>query len=121
MDYAHVRRGLTRVHAMVHGLRLADTHAPYHTMPLRPAHIVHPLAGSCANCEMAANDGACLKLKRCSRCHMTRYCGRACQKRDWAQHRVVCGMVHEIVFENWHLVRYYATLVSSSGSCACAY
>ncbi|KAL1948731.1 hypothetical protein VTO73DRAFT_10537, partial [Trametes versicolor] len=89
MDFAHVRKGLTRVHAMQHGLGLADAHSPYNTMPLRPAHIVHPLAGSCADCERdetAENDGAC--LKRCSRCRMTRYCSVACQKRDWSRHKI---------------------------------
>lgn len=118
MDFAHVRKGLTRFHAMVHGLGLADAHSPYNTMLRRPARIVHPLAGSCADCERdetAENDGAC--LKRCSRCRMTRYCSAACQKRDWSRHKIVCRMVHELAFENWHLVKYYATVVSGSGSC----
>lgn len=29
-------------------------------------------------------------LKACSRCKKVKYCGRDCQSRDWAQHKLVC-------------------------------
>eukprot|EP01083_Nonionella_stella_P014801 41447_1 len=28
--------------------------------------------------------------KKCNRCHVPRYCGRACQKRHWREHKKVC-------------------------------
>eukprot|EP00049_Salpingoeca_infusionum_P026921 m.28965 g.28965 ORF g.28965 m.28965 type:complete len:403 (+) comp9099_c0_seq1:1527-2735(+) len=30
------------------------------------------------------------ELRRCSRCRKVWYCGRACQKKDWPVHKVVC-------------------------------
>jgi hypothetical protein len=38
-------------------------------------------------CECLAEN----PRKVCSRCKRTKYCGRACQKRDWATHKLVCG------------------------------
>ncbi|KAJ5713462.1 MYND domain protein [Penicillium malachiteum] len=29
-------------------------------------------------------------LRRCSRCHLTRYCGRDCQQTDWFRHKRSC-------------------------------
>ena len=37
----------------------------------------------CSNCE----------LKRCSRCHITRYCSIQCQRKDWDFHRFACSVV----------------------------
>jgi hypothetical protein len=31
------------------------------------------------------------KLKRCSLCHVTCYCSAECQKKDWKEHKLVCG------------------------------
>jgi hypothetical protein len=31
------------------------------------------------------------KLKRCSVCHVTCYCSAECQKKDWKEHKLVCG------------------------------
>lgn len=30
------------------------------------------------------------KLKRCSRCHLDRYCSKKCQKRRWKRHKETC-------------------------------
>jgi MYND finger len=42
----------------------------------------------CAKCGSGAREGRA--LLRCSRCSDTKYCGRACQKADWAQHKKQC-------------------------------
>ena len=39
---------------------------------------------TCAVCGSAS-------ATRCSRCKMRWYCGRGCQKRDWKEHKSVCG------------------------------
>lgn len=98
VDQPHVRKGLTATQEMLQraGARSVPS---YDTLPKRPAWFpTLPLAGSCASCER--DDGEA-QLDRCSACRMTRYCGRACQRRDWARHKVVCRMVHSVKFENW--------------------
>ena len=39
----------------------------------------------CANCKHPGLD-----LKRCWRCHTTRYCSVQCQRKDWDFHRFAC-------------------------------
>jgi len=39
----------------------------------------------CGLCHKAAE-----KMKVCSGCHLTPYCSRECQTKDWAAHKVVC-------------------------------
>ena len=39
---------------------------------------------------------------RCAQCHVTKYCSRACQKRDWGKrHKSFCSDVLEVRAENW--------------------
>ena len=45
----------------------------------------------CSNCKHTAKKGE--DLKRCSRCHITRYCSVQCQKKDWEFHRFACAVV----------------------------
>ena len=45
----------------------------------------------CSNCKHPAKKGE--DLKRCSRCHITRYCSVQCQKKDWDFHRFACAVV----------------------------
>lgn len=40
---------------------------------------------TCASCEKVGDD-----LKVCTRCKGPRYCGVACQKADWPEHKRVC-------------------------------
>lgn len=44
----------------------------------------------CDHCfrSRADADGA---LKRCGRCRVVQYCGRACQQADWPDHRIECA------------------------------
>ena len=45
----------------------------------------------CSNCKHPAKKGE--DLKRCSRCHITRYFSVQCQKKDWDFHRFACAVV----------------------------
>ena len=45
----------------------------------------------CSNCKHPAKKGE--DLKRCSRCHITRYCSIECQRKDWDFHRFACAVV----------------------------
>jgi hypothetical protein len=56
--------------------------------------------GRCEGDEAAAADGdaAAVKLSRCARCKMARYCSRACQTKDWAsKHKEHCKLVDSIM------------------------
>mmetsp|Transcript_32877 Transcript_32877/g.49610 ORF Transcript_32877/g.49610 Transcript_32877/m.49610 type:complete len:238 (+) Transcript_32877:55-768(+) len=46
-----------------------------------------PTSGKCRAC------GATENLKTCSRCHTGAYCSRACQAKDWKQHKVRCKAI----------------------------
>ena len=41
--------------------------------------------GVCANCNREPKEGT--ELKRCARCHITRYCSTDCQRKDWEFHK----------------------------------
>ena len=45
----------------------------------------------CSNCKHPPKEGE--ELKRCSRCHLTRYCSVHCQRKDWDFHRFACSLV----------------------------
>lgn len=45
----------------------------------------HLVWKQCANCEQRMND-----MQRCSRCKLTYYCSKACQKANWQIHKKVC-------------------------------
>lgn len=40
---------------------------------------------------------------RCSRCSFVKYCGAACQRADWQDHKQVCA---DICSDNWNRVQY---------------
>ena len=42
----------------------------------------------CWNCFALSED-----LKKCSKCRISRYCGKDCQRKDWKAHKVV----HDII------------------------
>ena len=48
-------------------------------------------AGECANCHRKPEKG--LEIKKCTRCRITRYCSKECQKKDWSFHRFACDLV----------------------------
>ncbi|KAF2755629.1 hypothetical protein EJ05DRAFT_503090 [Pseudovirgaria hyperparasitica] len=48
--------------------------------------------GLCAACREGGCEGERGSLSKCARCGTAAYCSRDCQRRDWAAHRVVCGM-----------------------------
>ena len=43
----------------------------------------------CQTCRKPQSEGT--QLKRCARCHQTRYCSRDCQKADWKTHKKACA------------------------------
>ena len=47
--------------------------------------------GVCANCNLKPKGGT--ELKRCARCHTTRYCSTDCQRKDWGFHKFACSVV----------------------------
>ncbi|KAI0628641.1 hypothetical protein C8Q77DRAFT_360454 [Trametes polyzona] len=104
MEEQHVRAGLTASHEMLNlgnGGRMGPMPS-FESFGKRPEGVTHPLAGSCACCERDETAaGGDAGLMRCSACRMTRYCGAECQRRDWKRHKVSCGMVYSITFENW--------------------
>ena len=42
-------------------------------------------------CVSCGGFGEGVRLMKCGKCQGPRYCGRECQKRDWAGHKRVCG------------------------------
>ena len=46
---------------------------------------------NCSNCKRQPQKG--VELKRCSRCHITKYCSVECQRKDWDFHRFACSVV----------------------------
>lgn len=56
------------------------------TMADKPATAGNELSGSCDSCHRN-----CAKLRRCTRCYVTAYCGKGCQRRHWkSTHRQEC-------------------------------
>ncbi|KAJ7744068.1 hypothetical protein DFH07DRAFT_777222 [Mycena maculata] len=53
------------------------------------AAIVVPACSSCLKKTDRKDD-----LKKCGRCQMVWYCGSACQKKDWPDHKKFCGKQH---------------------------
>ena len=47
--------------------------------------------GVCAYCNLKPEEGT--ELKRCARCHITRYCSTDCQRKDWGFHKFTCSVV----------------------------
>ena len=45
----------------------------------------------CSNCKRPPEKGE--ELKRCSRCHITRYCSIRCQRKDCDFHQFACSVV----------------------------
>ena len=48
-------------------------------------------ANKCSNFKRQPSAG--VEPKRCSRCHITKYCSVECQKKDWDFHRFACSVV----------------------------
>ncbi|KAJ7142480.1 hypothetical protein C8R44DRAFT_865819 [Mycena epipterygia] len=43
--------------------------------------------GECLDAESGYGDR---KMKMCARCNVVRYCSKACQRADWAEHKLYC-------------------------------
>ena len=67
---------------------------------------VESLLASCGACGAA--EGGSVHLCACDACSAVRYCGRECQRADWAAHRLVCGILatdREIAVSVYHASR----------------
>ena len=53
----------------------------------------------CSRCGVGRND---VVLYECIGCTRAWYCGRRCQKREWSQHRLICGKTNN----NWRTKPY---------------
>ena len=49
-----------------------------------------PCAHPCCTTIVGAREADAPRGKRCSRCQVVRYCGRACQLADWPAHKAAC-------------------------------
>lgn len=52
-----------------------------------------PTIAVCSVCRVSASstdDAVIKKLLKCGRCRTKLYCSRACQKADWARHKLAC-------------------------------
>jgi hypothetical protein len=54
----------------------------------RLAGVAMPATRQCEVC--GAIEGGDRQLLLCTGCREVRYCGRACQKQHWKQHKAVC-------------------------------
>ncbi|KAK7064396.1 hypothetical protein R3P38DRAFT_41119 [Favolaschia claudopus] len=72
---------------------------PNSTRNINP--MVQPLSRSCALCHRDPSEAPEMKLKRCSRCRLTRYCGVECQKADYNRHRRICKSVVSLEYDKW--------------------
>jgi MYND finger len=52
-------------------------------------HTANPCA-PCGRVGCTAFEKEVREFQRCSRCKSIAYCGRTCQKMDWAEHRMIC-------------------------------
>ncbi len=48
-------------------------------------HFINKLCASCGQYNV--------KAKRCSACERVRYCDKACQKKDWKNHKIICKSI----------------------------
>ena len=60
---------------------------------------VSSVTSVCSNCKHPAKKGE--DLKRCLRCHITRYCSVQCQRKDRNFHRFDCA----VVAKKWDTVK----------------
>ncbi|KAJ7169677.1 hypothetical protein C8R46DRAFT_205326 [Mycena filopes] len=63
--------------------------------------VEQPLSRSCVKCERDPLEAPEMKLKRCSRCKLTRYCSVQCQKDDYSRHKKICKHVDKIEYAKW--------------------
>ena len=47
---------------------------------------------NCTHCKKSESE-----MQRCSKCHNAYYCSLQCQKADWKEHKLECGVVQDIV------------------------
>lgn len=66
-------------------------------LALRRAHALAMRRG-CGNPRCASLEGTCeaeARGSRCSACRLLRFCGPACNKREWRWHKLACAALRE--------------------------
>ncbi|KAI0748203.1 hypothetical protein C8Q80DRAFT_723888 [Daedaleopsis nitida] len=102
MDQPHVLLNLRALHDMLNRMNMGRLGSFEDSLVGKDVDVVFPLAGSCACCQRDATANLDNGLKKCSKCKLTRYCSEKCQKRDWPRHKVTCGKIQSVNFENWN-------------------
>ena len=85
---------------------------PINYAPARPGPSQDPLCSACAKCKQVK------KVMKCSGCKLIRYCGRDCQKADYARHKVVCKAVRRRFVKNHLNLNYFEDCESLQRSCS---
>ena len=60
---------------------------------LKCANKLNSVFGKCKVCSSTENTFFC------SRCKTIKYCGQACQRKDWAHHKKLCGSYKKFHFD----------------------
>ncbi|KAJ6509325.1 hypothetical protein C8R47DRAFT_1098310 [Mycena vitilis] len=72
---------------------------PNSTRNINP--VDQPLSRGCVHCHRDPFEAPKVKLKRCGRCKLTRYCSVGCQTADWNRHKSVCKSITGIEYGKW--------------------
>jgi hypothetical protein len=88
---------------VISGTDILSSTAPYVHVLASSSNNVH--ATYCSQCFQCSID-----VKRCSTCHRTWYCSRACQTQDWIYHKYECTFLSTITDE-YDLVRLFLRFV----------
>ena len=63
--------------------------ASIHESQVDPTQVGPEPVPECQTCKKPESEST--PLKRCARCHQTRYCSRDCQKAEWKTHKKACA------------------------------
>ncbi|KAJ7786097.1 hypothetical protein B0H16DRAFT_17554 [Mycena metata] len=63
--------------------------------------VEQPLSRGCATCQRDPRAAPEVKLKRCGRCKLTRYCSVKCQTNDYPRHKHNCKRIDDIEYAKW--------------------
>ncbi|KAJ7042452.1 hypothetical protein C8F04DRAFT_78108 [Mycena alexandri] len=74
---------------------------PNSTRNINP--VDQPLSRGCATCQRDPLAAPEVKLKRCGRCKLIRYCSVKCQTDDYPRHKHICKQVDNVEYAKWDI------------------